>query len=82
MPNKSGRDSANKAEQHRGINAEWHKAHKMPKNPTVAQRVAWHTEHAKSCRCREMTPKIREMIETHKAAAKPRRTCAAKKPAS
>lgn len=60
------------------INAEWHNAHKMPKNPSVDQRVAWHVEHAKHCACREMTPKIKEMIATHAAAPKARKRCAPK----
>ena len=34
------------------INKEWHLANKMPKNPTEEQRVTWHFEHAKHCRCR------------------------------
>lgn len=34
------------------LNAEWHLAHPMPKNPTLAQRVAWHAEHQKHCGCR------------------------------
>ncbi len=54
------------------INAEWHNAHKMPKNPTVDQRIAWHVEHAKNCACREMPPKLKELIESRGAAPKPR----------
>jgi hypothetical protein len=34
------------------INAEWHEAHIMPKNPTKAQRARWHYEHALNCGCR------------------------------
>jgi len=30
----------------------WHQQNRMPKNPTPAQRVAWHLEHAKHCHCR------------------------------
>lgn len=45
------------------INAEWHRAHKMPKNPTRAQRIAWHREHAAHCSCRAMPDSIRRMIE-------------------
>jgi len=41
------------------INAEWHRAHPMPKNPTLDQRVAWHVAHARNCGCREMPDKIR-----------------------
>lgn len=34
------------------INADWHRAHPMPKNPTDDQRIAWHMEHVKACGCR------------------------------
>ena len=34
-------------------NAEWHRAHPMPRNPTLAQRIAWHREHAANCACRK-----------------------------
>ncbi len=34
------------------VNAEWHAAHRMPANPTDAQRVEWHAEHALACGCR------------------------------
>ena len=40
------------------INAEWHKAHVMPKNPTDQQRAEWHYEHALNCGCRAITPSI------------------------
>lgn len=36
------------------INAEWHLTHKMPKNPSLDQRVNWHREHVKNCQCRPM----------------------------
>lgn len=34
------------------INAAWHRAHRMPKNPTLDQRVEWHVAHARACGCR------------------------------
>ncbi|RST83122.1 hypothetical protein EJC49_22830 [Aquibium carbonis] len=34
------------------INRDWHLNHKMPKNPTDLQRIAWHVEHARHCGCR------------------------------
>ncbi|MBZ0271423.1 hypothetical protein K8I61_05265 [bacterium] len=40
------------------MNAEWHKKHPMPKNPTTEQRIAWHREHAVVCACREIPPKL------------------------
>ena len=39
------------------INAEWHSKNKMPKNPTLEQRIAWHKEHLKYCGCRKDVPK-------------------------
>ena len=33
------------------INKEWHKKNKMPKNPAFEQRVKWHLEHQKHCKC-------------------------------
>jgi hypothetical protein len=34
------------------MNAAWHERNPMPKNATMAQRVKWHTAHAKACACR------------------------------
>jgi hypothetical protein len=48
------------------LNREWHLTHKMPKNPSLEQRIQRHTEHAKHCHCREMSEKIKKMIETKK----------------
>lgn len=45
------------------INAVWHLANKMPKNPTLNERVAWHVEHAKQCACRPLHGKILEEIK-------------------
>jgi hypothetical protein len=36
------------------INKEWHEKHKMPKNPTMEEKIKWHKEHAKNCGCRSM----------------------------
>ena len=44
------------------LNAEWHAAHRMPRNATLEQRLAWHAEHAQSCGCREMPPAIAEEL--------------------
>jgi len=40
------------------INAEWHRKNKMPKNPTLDERLKWHKEHAKNCNCHPLTPKL------------------------
>jgi len=42
------------------LNAAWHKAHPMPKNPTVEQRIEWHVEHQKHCECRTISGKLAE----------------------
>jgi len=36
------------------IDGSWHQTHPMAKRPTLAQRVAWHLDHAKACGCREI----------------------------
>jgi hypothetical protein len=45
------------------LNRAWHEAHKMPKNPTLEQRLEWHIAHSLNCACREMPPKIRVECE-------------------
>lgn len=44
------------------INAAWHEKHRMPKNPTLDERIEWHIEHAKNCGCREIPKKLQEEI--------------------
>jgi len=44
------------------INAAWHKKNRMPKNPTLDQRLAWHVAHAEHCTCREMPENLRLLI--------------------
>lgn len=48
------------------INKEWHKAHRMPKNATLDQRIEWHIAHAMNCNCREMPQSMRLEIEKRK----------------
>lgn len=45
------------------INAEWHRANVMAKNPTDKQRAEWHYEHALHCGCREITPSIAALLK-------------------
>jgi hypothetical protein len=40
------------------LNAEWHRAHRMPRNPTLEQRLAWHKEHSQHCQCRPAPPSL------------------------
>lgn len=47
------------------INAEWHSAHVMPKNPTDKQRAEWHFEHAIHCGCRAVTPSIAALLKAN-----------------
>jgi hypothetical protein len=49
------------------INAEWHRAHRMPKNPTLEQRLAWHREHAEHCDCRKPPPKLAALLREDEA---------------
>ncbi len=44
------------------INAEWHKANRMPANSTRKQRAEWHYEHARNCGCRALTPSIVSLL--------------------
>jgi len=48
------------------INKDWHLAHKMPKNPSLDQRINWHVEHARHCTCRPLGGKILEEIQKRK----------------
>ena len=38
--------------------ADWHRANRMPKNPTLDQRLAWHVAHAQHCGCRPIPRKL------------------------
>ena len=44
------------------INAAWHRAHKMPKNPTEKQRLAWHIGHARHCSCWPVPKKLLTLV--------------------
>ncbi|MBI3984347.1 MAG: hypothetical protein HY344_00180 [Candidatus Levybacteria bacterium] len=45
------------------INAKWHKANKMPKNPSTEQRIVWHKDHIKNCSCFPVPAKLKEEME-------------------
>jgi len=45
------------------INKDWHLANKMPKNPSLDQRINWHLEHSKNCDCRALGGKILKEIK-------------------
>jgi hypothetical protein len=40
------------------VNADWHRAHPLPRNASFEERVAWHREHAEVCGCRTPPPAI------------------------
>ena len=40
------------------LNAEWHRKNRIPKNPTIEQRIEWHLEHQKHCKCRPIPEKL------------------------
>ncbi len=48
------------------INKAWHLKNKMPKNPTVEERVAWHREHQKNCSCWPFPDKLAEKMKEKK----------------
>jgi hypothetical protein len=39
----------------------------MPKNPTLEQRIEWHLEHQKNCKCRPIPEKLLREIANKKA---------------
>lgn len=48
----------------RKIDVEWHEANRMPKNPTLEERMQWHFQHNKHCQCYPMSAKLRGELET------------------
>jgi len=49
------------------LNKEWHLAHRMPKNATTEDRIAWHIEHSKNCGCRPIPDKLKAAVQKRKA---------------
>ncbi len=47
----------------KNINEKWHKAHRMPKNASIEQRIQWHREHQKHCSCRPIPTKLLEILK-------------------
>ena len=45
------------------VNREWHRSHRMPRNPSREERVAWHAEHARRCGCRPVPGSIATDVE-------------------
>jgi hypothetical protein len=46
------------------INAAWHAAHRMPKNPSAEERLRWHVAHAAACACRPMPASLARLAAT------------------
>ena len=44
------------------INAEWHRAHLMPKKASPKQKLRWHLQHQKHCGCRKLTEAQRRKL--------------------
>ncbi len=51
------------------LNAEWHRHNRMPKNPSLDDRVRWHLAHAGACGCREMPASIAAAIRAARRTA-------------
>lgn len=49
------------------INKEWHRNHRMPRNPTLTQRLQWHREHTKHCACRPIPEGLKKLLGVAKA---------------
>jgi hypothetical protein len=45
------------------VNKAWHARNKMPNNPTLQQRIAWHKRHHRACACREIPKSLLEYRE-------------------
>ena len=51
------------------LNALWHRANPMPKNPTIDERIEWHREHARACGCRPIPEGVRAEIARRESAS-------------
>lgn len=45
------------------MNAAWHSKNPMPKNPTAAERIAWHRAHLEHCGCRPIPKPLRSLAK-------------------
>jgi hypothetical protein len=52
------------------INAGWHRKNRVPKNPSLEQRIKWHIGHMKNCNCRLPSPKLMQEIKNYEAGQK------------
>lgn len=42
----------------RRLNREWHLAHRLGRDASMEERIAWHIEHAANCLCRPIPAKV------------------------
>ncbi len=52
------------------INKAWREKNRIPKNPTLTQRIKWHIEHQANCNCRPIPTKRAEQMKEIKAASR------------
>ncbi len=45
------------------LNASWHEKHRLARDASPKERLAWHLAHAKACGCRPLTAAFREKLE-------------------
>jgi len=50
------------------LNRRWHQEHRMPKNATAEQRIAWHVQHAQVCGCRPIPKGVLGLMRTKRNA--------------
>lgn len=43
------------------FNEEWHKKNKIPENADFEEKIRWHIEHLKNCRCHGFPKKLRRL---------------------
>jgi len=53
------------------LNRRWHEKNRMPKNPSLEERIKWHVEHSKNCRCRPISEKILTEIKKRSKKTRP-----------
>ena len=45
------------------MNKDWHAKNKMPKNPSMSEKITWHLAHAQNCACRPIPESIQAEIK-------------------
>jgi hypothetical protein len=45
------------------LNEAWHAQHRMPAKATLQQRITWHLQHRKHCRCRPIPAKLATLMK-------------------